>query len=82
MITSQSLLFDTEESMEESIDVNPFLGRKCKECKRIFRLKYRSGKAFYYCSIAPSNRTANGKRKIKANQHACMMFKEVDDDNS
>ena len=61
-------LFDIQE-----IETTPTT--KCKQCVYCERHRY-GGSVFFYCGILKSNRTGNGKRKIKANQTSCLSFKK------
>lgn len=46
---------------------------KCKTCDHFDWLEFGKKKIFY-CNIHKSNRTQNGKLKIKANQIACPQY--------
>jgi hypothetical protein len=52
---------------------------RCKKCLHFERLNYRSGKSFFYCKIKGCNNTANGLKKIRANDIACSSYKDVID---
>ena len=48
---------------------------KCKNCVFFTWIDY-SPKKIFYCNLRVSNRTENGKLKIKANRTACDQFTE------
>ena len=52
----------------------------CKDCKHRERWHYRSGLVIQYCGVRSSNRTFNGKLKIKCKNTACSFF-EKDNNN-
>lgn len=47
---------------------------KCKTCKHLDWIEYDSGRKIFYCNKRYSNRTENGKLKIKANNPACEIY--------
>ena len=49
--------------------------KTCKQCKFIERWECGS-KFFFYCGSRKSNRTDNGKLKVKCKTEACILFKE------
>lgn len=61
--------FDTPEVIKQNTD------KKCKHCIHSQRWECGS-KYFWYCSEIKSNRTENKLGKIKANDSACLMYKD------
>jgi hypothetical protein len=47
----------------------------CGKCEHVIGQKYQHC-TIYYCEITPSNRTANGHKKVKYRQLSCEKFKE------
>lgn len=60
----QAKLFDIPEKTIE---------QTCRECKHRERWQCNS-KVFQYCGKRKSNRTSNGKLKIKCKDRACELF--------
>jgi hypothetical protein len=53
-----------------------FAEKFCRTCEH--RERHHCGsKVIQYCGIRKSNRTDNGKMKIKVNLPACLFYKEV-----
>lgn len=69
-----------EEIVEEQTELIPIeketteIKETCKDCKHRERWSYRSGATFQYCGKLSSNRTINGKKKIKCKDKACDFF--------
>lgn len=63
-------LFDIPEE-----DLGPIRTETCKTCKHRERWEC-GGSVFQYCGARGSNRTANGKLKIKCKTPACGLYKE------
>jgi len=61
-------LFDIEPKEE-------IKGMTCKDCKHRERLQCNS-KVIQYCGVRKSNRTENGKLKIKCKNDACLSFEK------
>lgn len=59
-------LFDIEEIKQTPTT-------KCKHCQHIERWKF-NHTIIFYCGVRKSNRTENGKLKIKANNTSCLSF--------
>lgn len=53
-------------------------GHRCKTCRMIFALEYRSGKRFFYCAAQTTHRTSTGYIKIKAGSPACQLYIPTD----
>lgn len=59
-----------DEILQNTLVIN---NNKCGKCKHIERHEYRS-KIIHYCGIRKSNRTSNGKLKVKCKNTACIHF--------
>lgn len=62
--------------MEKLFEVEPItITETCKTC--IHRERWQcGGSTIQYCGICKSNRTYNGKRKIKCKTKACIHYKK------
>ena len=60
---------------EKEIKVSPKEGKTCLTCEH--RERWQCGNSvIQYCGILKSNRTENGKLKIKCKTKACDFYKE------
>ena len=48
----------------------------CRTCKHRQRWHYRSGRVIQYCGVCKSNKTDNGRLKIKCKTPACFLYEE------
>jgi hypothetical protein len=61
---TQSKLFEIPEAVNTET---------CRKCKHLEKWDFNS-KIFHYCGIRKSNRTSNGKLKVKCKDKACKLF--------
>jgi hypothetical protein len=72
----QKKLFELPEKPAIEVDTVLVNGLACRECEHRQRWQCNS-KVFQYCGVRKSNRTSNGKLKIKCRDKACQLFKPI-----